>query len=306
MQTILGAGGAIGTELAKALSAYTDKIRLVSRNPQQINHTDQLFPADLTDADQVDKAIEGSSIVYITVGFEYSIKKWRATWPPFIRSVIESCKKHKAKLVFFDNNYMYDPEYMDSMTEETPVRPTSKKGEVRAEIAEMIMLEVKKGELTALIARAADFISSSNSVLVESVIKNLKKGKKADWFVNLNKIHNFTFAPDAGKATALLGNTPDSFNQIWHVPSTKEKLTGKQWIELIAAQINVDPNVRIVQTWQMGIIGIFVPVIKEFKEMTYQWDRDYFFDSSKFERYFGVQPTSAEDAIREQIKYLEK
>jgi len=33
MQTILGAGGAIGVELAKALPKYTSKIRLVSRNP---------------------------------------------------------------------------------------------------------------------------------------------------------------------------------------------------------------------------------------------------------------------------------
>ncbi|MCB0684622.1 MAG: hypothetical protein KDC32_27455, partial [Saprospiraceae bacterium] len=31
MQTILGAGGAIGIELAKALPQYTDRIRLVSR-----------------------------------------------------------------------------------------------------------------------------------------------------------------------------------------------------------------------------------------------------------------------------------
>jgi len=305
MQTILGAGGAIGTELAKALSTFTDEIRLVSRTPQQINDTDQLFPADLTDPNQVDKAIEGSEIVYITVGFEYSTKTWRATWPPFINSVIESCKKHKAKLVFFDNMYMYDPDYIGDMVEDTPVKPISKKGQVRAEIAAMIMDEVEKGELTALIARAADFIAGTNSILMESVYGNLKKGKKANWFVNLNKIHNFTFAPDAGKATALLGNTPDAFDQIWHVPSTKEKLTGKQWVDLIAAQINVEPSIMVVPSWLMGIIGIFVPVIREFKEMTYQWNRDYYFNSSKFENFFGISPTSSEEAIREQINCME-
>ncbi len=55
----------------------------------------------------------------------------------------------------------------------------------------------------------------------------------------------------------------------------------------------------------IGISGIFVPVIREFKEMTYQWDRDYYFDSSKFEKRFGLKPTSAEKAIREQIKLME-
>ena len=47
-QTILGAGGAIGIELAKALTTYTTDIRLVSRNPKKVNLKDELFPADLT------------------------------------------------------------------------------------------------------------------------------------------------------------------------------------------------------------------------------------------------------------------
>jgi nucleoside-diphosphate-sugar epimerase len=302
MQTILGAGGTIGIELARALYTFTDDIRLVSRNPKQVNATDQLFPADLTDPSQVDKAVDGSEIVYVTVGFEYSTKIWKATWPPFIRSVVESCKKHHAKLVFFDNMYMYDPDYMGDMTEETPVRPASKKGQVRAEIAEMIMQEVSEGKLTALIARAADFIAPTNSILIESVCKNLKKGKKADWFIDLNKIHNFTYTPDAGKATALLGNTPDSFNQVWHVPSIKEKLNGSEWVKLVSDELEVEPKIRVLPFWMMGIVGLFVPVIKEFKEMAYQWDRDYFFNSNKFEKYFGVQPTSAREAIREQMK----
>ena len=60
MQTILGANGTIGTLLAKELTAYTHKIRLVSRKPQKTNDTDELFSADLSDGHQVEKAIEGS------------------------------------------------------------------------------------------------------------------------------------------------------------------------------------------------------------------------------------------------------
>lgn len=76
-QTILGAGGAIGIELAKELPAYTSNIRLASRNPKRVNAKDELFPADLTNRDQVFKAIEGSDIVYLTVGFEYITKIWQ-------------------------------------------------------------------------------------------------------------------------------------------------------------------------------------------------------------------------------------
>jgi nucleoside-diphosphate-sugar epimerase len=298
MQTILGASGAIGIELAKNLSKYTNKIRLVSRNPAKVNSTDELFPADLTNALQVEKAIEGSEVVYLVVGFEYNIKIWREKWPPLMKNVIDSCKKHNAKLVFFDNVYMYDRDHISHMTEDTPVRPTSKKGKIREQIAQMLLTEVEKGNLTALIARSADFFGLKNSVLIELVAKNLLKGKKANWFARVDKIHNFTFVPDAAKATAILGNTPDAFNQVWHLPSDETPLTGKQWIELFAKELNVEPKYTVLPIWMFNIIGIAMPVMKEFKEMAYQYDRDYFFDSSKFEKRFKFKPISPEEEVK--------
>ena len=61
MQAILGSGGAIGVELAKALKEYTSEIRLVSRNPKKVNHSDMLHPADLLDTAEVDRAVEGDA-----------------------------------------------------------------------------------------------------------------------------------------------------------------------------------------------------------------------------------------------------
>ena len=69
MQTILGSGGIIGTDLAKELVRYTDDIRLVSRNPLRVSPGDKLFPADLTVRELVMDAVKGSDIVYLTAGF---------------------------------------------------------------------------------------------------------------------------------------------------------------------------------------------------------------------------------------------
>lgn len=77
MQTILGSGGAIGVELAKSLQEYTSEIRLVSRNPQKVNDTDELMAVDLLKEGEVRRAIEGSSVVYVTVGFQYNLKVWQ-------------------------------------------------------------------------------------------------------------------------------------------------------------------------------------------------------------------------------------
>ena len=298
MQTILGAGGSIGVELAKILPAYTDAIRLVSRTPQKINAGDELFPANITNAAEVDKAVKGSEVVYLTVGFPYRLKIWQERWPATMRNVIDSCKKHNARLVFFDNVYMYDRDYLQHMTEETPVRPTSTKGAIRQQIADMLMNEVRHGNLTALIARAADFTNGRSSVLHQLVTDNLLKGKKANWLVNANKVHNFTFVSDAAKGTAILGNTPDAFNQVWHLPTDATKLTGRQWIELLAAELNTKPRYSILSKAMLGLLGIFMPVLKEIKEMAYQYDRDYFFDSSKFNQRFSYIPVTAKNAAR--------
>lgn len=303
MQTILGAGGSIGIELARELSQYTSQIRLVSRKPERVNATDELFRADLTDQLMVDKAIAGSEIVYVTVGFKYDINVWRENWPAFMTNVIESCKKHRAKLVFFDNVYMYDRKHLYHMTEDTPIRPTSKKGRIRAEIASMLLDEVERGRLTALIARSADFLGSTNSIIVETVYKNLAKGKKADWFASTSKLHSYTFTPDAAKATALLGNTPEAYNQVWHLP-TAAPLTGKQWVALFGKEMGVKPDVRAVPLWIIRVMGIFVPLMKELYEMGYQYDRDYVFKSTKFEKRFGIKPTSPEEAVKMVIHQL--
>lgn len=308
MQTIIGAGGTIGIPLAKALKQYTSNIRLVSRNSQKVNDTDELFPLDVSDLSRIGQAIAGSEIVYVTIGFKYNLNVWRETWPPFMKAVIDACKAHQARLVFFDNVYMYAKSAIPHMTESSPVDPPSKKGQVRAQLHQIIMNEVEKGGLQALIARSADFYGpdTDKSILMETVAKNLLKGKKAQAFGNLDKIHTYTFTPDAGKATALLGNTPEAYNQIWHVPTTKERLTSRQWIERIAAELKAEPRIQQVPTWMLRLMGLVVPELKEFPEMMYQYEDDYVFDSSKFEQKFGMQATPPEEGIRIMIDYLKK
>ena len=303
-QTILGAGGTIATDLARDLTAYTRNIRLVSRNPARINDTDQLLPADLTRPEDVFRAVEGSAVVYLTVGFEYDTRVWREKWPALMANVIAACSTYGARLVFFDNVYMYDRDALSRMTEETPVRPSSRKGEVRARIAQMLLDEVQAGRLTALIARSADFYGPNNqkSVLFETVYKNLRKGKKANWFGNADKKHACTYTPDAAKATALLGNTPDAFNQVWHLPTAPDPPTGKEWVALFARQLNVAPRYAVVPLFMLRVLGVFVPVMRELHEMAYQYDRDYGFDSSKFQKRFSFQPTPYGQGVKRCIQ----
>jgi nucleoside-diphosphate-sugar epimerase len=298
MQTILGSTGIIGKELAKALPQYTNKVRLVSRNPKKANESDELFKANLLNSDETMKAVEGSEVVYLTVGLEYDINVWRTQWPPLIKNVIDACKKNNSKFVFFDNVYSYG-RVNGWMTEETPVKPDSEKGEVRAELNKMIMSEVEQGKLKAIIAKAADFYGPNTplSFVNIMVFDNFKKGKKAQWFIDFNKKHSFTYTPDAGKGTAILGNTESAYNQIWHLPTNKNVLTGKEFIELAAKAMGVKPEYMVVKKWMVQMLGLFNKVIRESVEMLYQNDSDYLFDSTKFEKAFNFKPISYEEGI---------
>lgn len=305
MQTILGSGGAIGIELAKALKEYTSQIRLVSRNPKKVHETDELFKANLLNASEVKNAVQGSSIIYVTVGFPYNYKIWRECWPKFTENVIDACMEYDCKLVFFDNIYMYDPNYLDGMNEETPINPPSKKGKIRAEIAEMILSKVKEGKLTALIARSADFYGpgiKNTSMLTETVFKPLSSGKKANWMASPNFKHSFTYTPDAGKATALLGNSEKAYNQVWHLPTAENPFTGQEWIDTIAKEMNVKPKTQTATKFIVKLLGLFIPLMREMPEMMYQYDRDYVFNSDKFTNHFDFKPTPYLDGIREIIK----
>jgi nucleoside-diphosphate-sugar epimerase len=51
----------------------------------------------------------------------------------------------------------------------------------------------------------------------------------------------------------------------------------------------------------LRLMGIFSPIMRELSEMAYQYDRDYIFDSSKFERAFNFEPTSYEEGLRQVI-----
>ena len=298
MQTVLGANGVIGRELSRHLPEYSNRIRQVSRSPKRVNATDELFSADLLDAKATANAIAGSTVAYLVAGLKYDHRVWQEEWPKLMRNAIDACRRHGSALVFFDNVYAYGR--VDGvMTEDTPYNPRSRKGEVRARIATTLMDEVKRGELRAMIVRAADFYGphASLSVTHATVMERLKAKKTPQWLGNATAVHTFTYAPDAGRSLAVLGNTPSAYGQVWHAPTSKEPITGEQFVS-IACELSRRPyDLHVVPRWMLFLMGIFVPVLRETVEMLYQFEYDYRFDSSKVERALGLAATGYREGI---------
>jgi nucleoside-diphosphate-sugar epimerase len=154
IHTILGAGGAVGNALAHELLKTGENVRLVSRRGYSIAGTES-YNADITSYDETLGSIRNSDIVYLCVGLPYDSKIWADLWPKIMKNTIDACKSINAKLVFFDNAFMYG-KVRGKMIETTPYNPCSRKGEIRAKITMLLEDEILKKNLNAIIARSAD------------------------------------------------------------------------------------------------------------------------------------------------------
>jgi nucleoside-diphosphate-sugar epimerase len=303
--TILGAGGSIGNALTYELLKSKESVRLVSRSNYSITGAES-FKADISSYEETLNSVKGSDIVYLLAGIPYDRKIWTELWPIIMKNVIDACKNVGAKLIFFDNVYMYG-KVEGKMTEETPYFPNSIKGEIRATIANMLNVEMRHNNLQAIIARSADFYgpyASNTSVLYFLAIDKMMKNKKAQWLVDDTKIHSYTYTLDCAKALNLLWNKKECYQQVWHLPTYNPAINGKAFINLISKELGVEPNYIVLKKWMLVIASLFDKTVFESFEMIYQNEYDYQFDSTKFNKYFNFKPTSYEAGIHETIEFF--
>lgn len=307
MQTILGAGGVIGTELVRELAESQQQVRLVGRNPTLVPGATEAVSADISKLDQTIRAVSGSTVVYLLVGLKYDVNVWRELWPSIMRNAIEACKHAKAKLIFFDNVYMYG-KVAGRMTEETPFNPCTKKGEIRAQIASALLDEIKAGNLDAIIARSADFYGPKARMSVANILvfDKFAKGAKAAWLVNDSVPHSYTYTPDAAKSLTMLANAESAWNQTWHVPTASNPPTGREFIQMAADEFGVESRYRVLSRPLIKVAGLFNSDIRESYEMLYQSDSEYIFESTKFSKTFAFEPTSYAEGVRRTVLTCKK
>jgi len=304
--TILGAGGSVANALVPLLTARKMPVRLVGRHPAPVPGI-ETHTANLVDRQQIIHAVAGSKVVYLLAGLKYDHKLWARTWPLIMDNTIEACKRAGARLVFFDNVYMYGRVH-GLMTEETPYRPWSRKGEVRAAIATALANEWADGSLTALIARSADFYGpgAKNGIPNAMVFDPMSQGKTPMCLVSDVLPHSYTYVPDAAQALVNLAESESAWNQIWHLPTAPHPLTGREFINAAAEAMGRPAKWRLLSRPMVKMSGWFNPIVGEVYEMLYQNDSPYLFDSSKYARAFGASGTSYAEGIRQTAESYRK
>jgi nucleoside-diphosphate-sugar epimerase len=168
----------------------------------------------------------------------------------------------------------------------------------------MLMDEVRRGELQALIVRAADFYGpgATLSLTHATVFERLKAQKTPQWVGDPQKLHTFTYTPDAGQSVAVLGNTPTAFGQTWHALTSPEPITGEGFVRMACDLAGRPYKLQVAPRWMLRLMGLFVSVLRENMEMLYQFEHDYRFDSSKIAQTFDLTATSYSKGISDTLR----
>lgn len=300
MQTVLGANGQIATELARELRrSCAGDVRLVSRNPRKVNETDSLVSANLLDAGQTLDAVKGSGVVYFTAGLPPDTELWERQFPIMLRNALDACRAEGASFAYFDNTYMY-PQDDRLQTEETPFAPVGRKGKVRAAMASMVLEEMARGEIPVLIGRAPEFYGpgKTQSFTNALVIDRLKAGKKPRVPVRDDTRRTLIWTPDASRALAALGNTPDAFGQTWHLPCCDDRPTYREFVAMASEVFGREPSWSVIGKWTLTAAGLFSKQVREIGELLPRYEQDNLFDSTKFKRRFpGFEVTTYREGL---------
>jgi nucleoside-diphosphate-sugar epimerase len=160
---------------------------------------------------------------------------------------------------------------------------------------------VKEKEINAVICRAPEFYGPGKTKGITNtlVFEKLKENKKPKVLLNDNVLRTLIFTPDASKAMALIGNTPEVYGQTWHLPCDDNRLTYKGIIAEISTQLGREVKYNVLSPFILKIASFFSENIKETKELLPRYTIDNIFDSSNFKNRFpDFKVTSYQEGIR--------
>ena len=98
---------------------------------------------------------------------------------------------------------------------------------------------------------------------------------------------------------ALIGNTPDTYGQTWHLPCDDNRLTYKGILAEISIQLDRTIPYKVLDSLVLKLASFFNKDIKETEELLPRHTIDNIFDSSKFKNRFpDFKVTSYQQGIR--------
>jgi nucleoside-diphosphate-sugar epimerase len=304
MHVIFGAGQ-VGTRLVTQLLASGCRVRVARRRPAASGEGIEVIQGDAADPEFCIRAADGASVVYHCMNPPYDAKIWASLLPRLMDNLIGAASRANARLVVLDNLYMLGHPGGRPMSEDTPMRPVSRKGEIRARCAERLFDAHRRGDVREVTGRASDYYGPGGvqTHLGERFWRPALAGKSARLLIDPDAVHTYHYIPDVAAGLATLGTAPDDVTgQAWMLPcapagTLRELVHG--FAEALGRPIRVASTPRLL----VKALALFNPLIREVEEMLYQWDEPFIVDDRRFRERFDAVPTPADEAAVETVRW---
>lgn len=303
---VLGTGQT-GRHVAQVLLEVDADVRVVNRSgeaPGAIADDVDVVAADVSRSDAAISACGDAAVVYCCLQVPYTA--WPDRFPPLLDAVVNGAAEADARFVLADNLYMYGP-VSGPITEDLPYAATSRKGRVRAAMAETVLEAHDDGGVRATIGRASDFYGPgvTGSLAGERLFPAVLSGGTV-WFLgDPDAPHTYTYIRDFAEGLVTLGANESALGEAWHVPSA-ETMTTREFVALAGEVAGTEPTVRRLPSWLMGVVGRVSSTIGELREIRYQFEEPFEVSHEKFATSFELEPTPHREAIAETLEWYEQ
>lgn len=274
------------------------EVRVVTRSGRSPEPGIEHVALDAADSRQLTEVSQGAAAIYSCAAPPYH--RWAAEWPPLASSLCAAAEATGAVLVMLGNLYGYGP--VDGpMTEGLPLAATGPKGRVRAAVWEQARDLHEQGRIKAVEVRASDFFGpgvTDGGHLAARVMPGLLRGKPVSALGDPDAPHSWTYLPDVARALVEVAGEERAWGRAWHVP-TEPALSVREMADRLAARAGTGTvAVRRLSPAVLGVASLFSPMIRELKEIRYQFDRPFVVDASAYEAEFAVRATPVDEQVK--------
>ena len=297
--------GPVGLALVEHLVATGQKVTAVNRGgyadvPEGVD----VLTGDASDIGFTTEAVRGASVVYQCLAPPYT--KWPELFPPLQAAVAEGAFAAGAKLVSFENLYLYGRTNGAPITEDLPSAATGPKGRVRAQMARDLLEAHKAGKLRVAIGRASDFFGPRGLVshMGERVFYRALAGKNAQVFGDPTQLHTFSYLPDIGAGLATLGARDDADGRAWHLPNANT-LPTRSFIEKVYEAARTTGRASAMPPTLVNLVALFNGNVRELKEVLFEFEEPFVVDSGAFESAFDQFATPLDTAIPTTVEWFQ-
>ncbi len=298
---VLGTG-AVGAAVAHHLAEHGHTVRAVNRSGKRgtLDPAIPLSQADLNNPADTASAIAGADVVYQVTQPAYT--RWEAEFPALQRTILTAAEHAGASVVLADNLYGYSAPHGNTIVDESPEEPTTRKGSVRKSMAEEALAAHAAGRVRVALTRPSNYVGADYAIYRDLVLDRIVKGKPARVLGRADQPHSFSYVSDAARAMATIGTSDDGWGRAWITP-VMEPLTQREMVERLWDALGQPgkPKVSEIRGLVMRGMGIFMPLLRESVEMMYEFDEPFVVSSREFEQAFGWAATSWDDAVTQMV-----